>query len=178
VTPLLLEASKRLDDWKNMLRAFPEPDAPVVPAPDMLAVIGSLNLGVLEIKLLTQINGKASPRDLVKSMGLPLHDIYLQLVRFAREGAVQSAQPPGAVEDLYMSVEESMQTAFACLDANDDAHAMSGALDKVFGGSADAPPPRPEPRKPTPGAGPTGGGDGDGEDDDIGAEFIRSLRDR
>lgn len=173
VTPLLLEASKRLDDWHNMSRAFPDPDAPVEPMPDMFASIGDLNLGVLEIKLLSQVDGHNSPRDIMFTTGLPLHDVYLYLVKLAREGAVRSAQPAAEVEDLYMSVEESMQTAFEILDSNDDQQEMGNALDRVFGDGEDG------------GEGLFGGmaerhtprgGDAEGSSDDIGAEFIRSLK--
>ena len=142
VTPILLENTKRLDDWRSMVRVFPDPDACLDPIPNMYARIASLNLGVLEIKMLAQINGENSPRDIARAVGLPLHDIYQYLVRFAREGVLT---PPGGLEalaDLSMSVEESMQMAFEALDANDDDAQIGSALDRVlgagaFGGEAD-----------------------------------------
>ena len=134
ITPLLLEGHKRVDDWRSMLKLFPDPDAKITPLPDIFARIGGLDLGVLEIKMLSLINGENSPRSLVAPMGLPLFDVYQTLVRFARDGVLL---PPGgldALKDLTMSVEESMQLAFEALDANDDATAMNNALDKVLGG--------------------------------------------
>lgn len=133
VTSMLLEGSKRLDDWKQMLLVFPDPDQPIEPRADMFARMGDAALGVVEIKLLSQINGELTPRGLVHVLGLPLHDIYQMLVRLAREGIIA---PPGGDEVLHgltMSVEESMQQAFAALDANDDKNNRKNLLDKVLG---------------------------------------------
>jgi hypothetical protein len=137
VTPILLECSKRLDDWRSMVNVFPDPDQPLQPVDDMFARIASLDLGVLEIKMLAQINGETTPRSLVSAMGLPLHDVYQYLVRFAREGVLI---PPGglqALHDLSMSVEESMRMAFEALDANDDDAQIGSVLDRVLGGDSD-----------------------------------------
>lgn len=134
VTPLLLEGSRRMDDWNKRIKVFPDLDEPVQPGPDMFARISSLNLGVHEIKMLAQINGENSPRALSVAMGLPVFDIYQTLVRFAAEGVVV---PPsnGLAElaELEMSVEESMEQAFEALDANDDGKTFTLALDKVLG---------------------------------------------
>lgn len=133
VTPVLLEAHKRIDDWRSMLRLFPDPDAGIQPQPDIFARISSLDLGVLEIKMLSMVNGEQSPRTLAPLMGLPLHDIYHMLARFARDGVLV---PPGgldALKDLSSSIEETMALAFEALDANDDSAQLSNALDSVFG---------------------------------------------
>lgn len=133
ITPLLLEISKKLDDWRSMSRAFPDPRAPVQPMPDMLARIAGLNLGVLEIKLLTMIDGENTAESLTGLIGLPLFEVYQQLVTFAREGAIVA---PGGTESLMEfgdSVEDSMRSAFEALDANDDSVAVNSALDKVLG---------------------------------------------
>ena len=49
------------------------PDAPLEPKTDMFARMGEVALGVLEIKLLSQINGDTTPRSLVSTLGLPLY---------------------------------------------------------------------------------------------------------
>jgi hypothetical protein len=137
VTPILLEGNKQRDDWRSLLKVFPDPDAPLQPVDDIIARIGSMDLGVLEIKMLAQIGSKAAPRALVESMGLPLHEIYHHLVRFAKEGVII---PPGGEQtlgDLAMSIEESVEMAWQALDANDDDMAVSSALDKVLGGFGD-----------------------------------------
>ena len=135
VTPVLLEISKKLDDWRTMARVFPDSRQPIQPMPDMLARISGLNLGVLEIKMLTMIDGENSPESLTVLTGLPIFEIYQQLVAFAREGAIVA---PGGAESLLeanCSAEESMRMAFEVLDANDDEIAVSSALDRVLGDS-------------------------------------------
>jgi hypothetical protein len=139
VTPILLEASKQLDDWQTIVKAFPDPDAPVQPVPDMFAKIAGLDLAVMEIKMLTQVNGENSPRQIAPIMGLPLKDVYSILVRFARAGVVEA---PGGLESLpeeTLDSEESMRVAFDALDANDDKSAIGSAIGKVLGdGNQDA----------------------------------------
>ena len=139
VTSILLEGSKQLDDWKQMLQVFPNPDAPLEPKSDMFARMGDIPLGVLEIKLLSQINGDTTPRSLVPLLGLPLYDVYHLLIRLSHEGILSAT---GSTEGLQgfdfgseePSVEESMQEAFAALDANDDAEQRRSAIDRVLGG--------------------------------------------
>ncbi|MBK8974459.1 MAG: DUF4388 domain-containing protein [Planctomycetes bacterium] len=137
ITPVLLELSKRLDDWRSMCRAFPSPDEPVEPMPDMLARISGLSLGVLEIKVLTMINGENSPRGLTELSGLPLYDVYRLLVRFAGEGAIVAPGGLASLLEVDVSDEESVESALEALDANDDHLAVSSALDKVLGGFLD-----------------------------------------
>ena len=134
VTSALLEGSKRVDDWRQMLQVFPNPDQPIEPKSDMFARMGQLTLGPLEIKLLTQINGEMTPRALVATLGLPLHDVYQMLLRLAREGVLSAPGGDLALASCALSVEESLAEAFAALDANDDAAAKQSALDKVLGG--------------------------------------------
>ena len=132
VTGILLHGNKKVDDWSAMRRVFPDCYEPVVPADDMYAKIGELSLGVCEIKLLAHINGSNSPKAISEAMGLPLYETYQHLVRLARADAVIA---PGrdVLEQVQMSVEESMQLAFEALDANDDHLQVSSALDKVLG---------------------------------------------
>ncbi len=135
VTPILLEGNKRLDDWRSMIKVFPDPDQPLCPVDDMYAQISSLDLNVIEIKLLAQIDGQTTPRKLAPALGLPLQEVYKYLVRFAKAGVIE---PPGdrqTLDEVAMSVEESVEVAIQALDANDDGDdAVSSALDKVLGG--------------------------------------------
>lgn len=140
VTSILLEGSKQLDDWKQMLLAFPNPDAPLEPKADMFARMGEVALGVLEIKLLSQINGDTTPRSLVSTLGLPLYDVYQLLIRLSKEGILAAGGGIEALQALGMITEEStvqasMREAFAALDANDDAEQRRSAIDRVFGDS-------------------------------------------
>lgn len=140
VTPILLEGNKQRDDWLSLCKVFPDPDEPLQPVDDIVARIGSMDLGVLEIKMLAQIGSKVTPRHLVGEMGLPLQEVYHYLVRFAKEGVII---PPGGVETidgLAMSIEESVEMAWQALDENDDEIAVSSALDNVFGGNSEESP--------------------------------------
>ena len=133
VTSLLLEGSKLLDDWKQMLQVFPDPDAPIEPKADMFVRMGDVALGVLEIKLLSQINGDTSPRALVSVLGLPLYDVYQLLIKLSREGILAAAGGDESLSGLTLSIEESMQEAFDALDANDDDEQRRSAIDRVLG---------------------------------------------
>ncbi|MCB9879632.1 MAG: DUF4388 domain-containing protein [Planctomycetes bacterium] len=138
VTSILLEGSKMVDDWKQMLTVFPDPDAPLEPKADMFARMGDVALGVLEIKLLSQINGDTSPRTLVSSLGLPLFEIYALLIRMCREGILAAGGGAESLqglmlEDQQTSMQATMQEAFAALDANDDEGQRQSAIDRVFG---------------------------------------------
>jgi hypothetical protein len=129
VTSLLLEGSKRLDDWHLLQKVFPDPSAPVEPRADMFARMGDVALDVLEIKLLSQINGEITPKGLVPVLGLPLFDVCQMLVRLAREGIISSPGGDEQFDRQRLSVAESMQEAFAALDANDDDQAPGDAPD-------------------------------------------------
>ena len=133
VTSILLEGSKQSDDWKQMLMVFPDPDAPIEPKADMFARMGDVALGVLEIKLLSQINGETSPRGLVPVLGLPLFEVYQLLIKLSRDGILAAAGGEAALSNAMLSVEESMQEAFAALDANDDDEQRRSAIDRVLG---------------------------------------------
>lgn len=142
VTSMLLEGSKLVDDWQQMLTVFPDPDAPLEPKADMFARMGDVALGVLEIKLLSQINGDTTPRSLVNALGLPLVEVYQLLIRLCREGILSPAGGMQAIDNLMLGEEESsmqatMKEAFAALDANDDEGQRKSAIDRVFGGDDD-----------------------------------------
>ncbi|MHC4078321.1 MAG: DUF4388 domain-containing protein [Planctomycetota bacterium] len=134
VTPILLEGSKQMDDWISMLKVFPDPTAPVEPVPDMFARINSLDLDVVEIRLLAMINGETSPKALAPAIGLPLVDVYQALIGFARDGVLVAPGGLEALHEITFSVEESMERAFEALDANDDQMARASALDAALGG--------------------------------------------
>ena len=160
VTPILLEGNKRLDDWRSMLSVFPDQHGPIHPSADMYAKIGSLELDVLDIKLLSLVNGENSPKMIGEALGLPVYEAYQHLVRLAQQGVIP---PPGgdkALTGVTMSVEDSMKLAFEALDANDDSLAIGSALDNVFGG----------------GDGEGGGLFGDDDDEQLSLDFLKSKQ--
>ncbi|MFN9756619.1 MAG: hypothetical protein ACK58X_09415 [Planctomycetota bacterium] len=142
VTSTLLEGSKLNDDWKQLQKVYPDPDAPIEPRADMYARMANVTLGVLEIKLLTQLQGDTTPRNLVGQLGLPLFDVYLMLARLIKEGILAPGSGARAVEHVPdepapVGVTQSVAQAIQALDANDDKKARTSALDRVLG---DAPP--------------------------------------
>jgi hypothetical protein len=141
VTSILLEGSKLLDDWKQMLQVFPNPEAAIEPKSDMFVRMGDVALSVLEIMLLSQINGDKSPRGLVQVLGLPLYDVYQLLIKLSRDGILAAPGGDTSLTDLTLSVEESMQEAFDALDANDDAEQRRSAIDRVLGDESAPPKP-------------------------------------
>jgi hypothetical protein len=148
VTSILLEGSKLLDDWQQMLTMFPDPDAPLEPKADMYARMERAVLGALDIKLLSQLDGETSPRALVTMLGLPLADVYMMLIRLSREGILASSGDFDALQGLDFSraetMRETMQEAFAALDANDDDEQRQSAIDRVFGDEESSAPAAPQ----------------------------------
>lgn len=134
VTAILLEGSKQIDDWQQMLSVFPDPEVAIKLREDMFARMGGVALGVLEIKLLSQINGDTTPLALVSMLGLPLFDIYMLLIKLSKDGVIATPGGGEAIEAMELSVEDSMQEAFAALNANDDDYQRQSALDAVLGG--------------------------------------------
>ncbi|MCA8958658.1 MAG: DUF4388 domain-containing protein [Planctomycetes bacterium] len=125
ITPILLEGSKRADDWAAMCQVFPDPDRPLRAVPDLFARIAGMDLGVTDIKLLAMINGENTPNHLARAMGLPLFDIYRRIVRYARDGVLEA--------DLGGASMEIMERAFATLDANEEELARRIALEGALG---------------------------------------------
>jgi hypothetical protein len=179
VTSILLEGSKQIDDWRQMLTAFPNPDAPLEPRADMYSRMGDVALGVLEIKLLSQINGDSTPRSLVNTLGLPLYDVYQMLIRLSREGILT---PGGGNESLQAlgdseeTTEASMREAFAALDANDDAKQRRSAIDRVFGDESNAKNPMSALDKVLGGGEAKGAAPGKGARPELGGEVLDILR--
>ncbi len=133
VTPILLEGSKRMDEWNVLMEVFPDPDAPLEPVSDMFARIDGLNLGVLEIKLLATVNRGSSPRQVSTSIGLPLFEVYQHLVRWARDGIIVPVGGAQSLADITFTLEETMKKAFEVLDANDDDLSTAKALEDALG---------------------------------------------
>ncbi len=133
VTPILLEGSKRVDEWNVLLEVFPDPDEAIQPMDGMLARLDGLDLGVHEIKLFASLNNGVSPRLLASSIGLPLFDVYQHLVRYARDGVLVPIGGSETLKDITFTLEETMERAFEALDANDDNLEQERALEDALG---------------------------------------------
>lgn len=141
VTPILLEGSKRMDEWRVLQDVFPDPDQRIEPMDGMLARLDGFNLGPHDIKLIGALGSGVSPRQLSQSIGLPLFDVYQHLVRYARDGILVPIGGSEALKDITFTLEETMEKAFEALDANDDVlskeRALEDALADPFAGSGD-----------------------------------------
>lgn len=138
VTAALLEGSKQTDDWKRLQAAFPDLDAPIEPCADMFARMANTPLSVLEIKLLSLVQGDTTPRSLVGQLGLPIFDVCQALARLAKAGVLVSGGGARALlgvgdEPAPTGVKESVRAAMQALDANDDQAQRRSAIDRVFG---------------------------------------------
>lgn len=138
VTSALLEGSKQTDDWKRLREAFPDLDAPIEPCADMFARMANTPMSVLEIKLLSLIQGDTTPRTLVGQLGLPIFDICQLLARLAKLGIVTPGGGDRALlglddEPAPVGAKASVQAAMQALDANDDRALRRTALDRALG---------------------------------------------
>jgi len=134
ITPVLLELSKQLDDWRGLARVFPDAAEPILPAIDLMRRVANLDLGALEIQVLTYIGGGVSPLEIVEATGLPLFDVYRLLTRFAQVGAIDAPGGRESLDALRPDSGDELQDAFDALDANDDGVAVHSALDRILGG--------------------------------------------
>jgi Domain of unknown function (DUF4388) len=136
IMPLMLEGHKRIDDWRAIAKAFPDLDAPITPAPDLFTQIAEMSLGVVEIKVLTLVNGENCFNEIRRSVGLNRYDLGAMLLNFAHEGILE---PPGGRESLghELSAEESMEAVEEALMVNESLEAIPESLDAIFGESDD-----------------------------------------
>lgn len=136
IMPLMLEGHKRIDDWRAIDKAFPDLEQPITPAPDLFTQIAEMSLGVVEIKVLTLVNGENSFTDVRHAVGLNRYDLGVMLLNFAHEGIIE---PPGGADSLdhELSAEESMEAVEEALMVNESLEAIPESLDSIFGESED-----------------------------------------
>jgi Domain of unknown function (DUF4388) len=132
IMPLMLEGHKRIDDWRVIAKAFPDLEEPIMPAPDLFTQIAEMSLGVVEIKVLTLVNGESTFNDIRRAVGLNLYDLGVMLLHFAQEGIIE---PPGGKDSLdrALTAEESMEAVEEALMVNEALEAIPDSLDAVFG---------------------------------------------
>ena len=137
VMPLLLEGVKRVDDWRRIQRVFPDLDEPICPAPDLFARIAEMSLDVVEIKILTLVNGENSFVMIREIVGMDNFDLGMLLVGFGRDGILLPPGGPDTLFDHKMDSMESMEAAAEALDANTVLDTIPDTLDAIFGGDED-----------------------------------------
>ena len=89
VTPILLDVNSRMNHWQSMLPVFPDPDQPLRKAQDHLRAMADLNLDMVQLKILALMKDDDTPRTLALAVGLPLPDLYENLLFFAQEGILE-----------------------------------------------------------------------------------------
>ncbi len=136
IMPLMLEGHKRIDDWRAIAKAFPDLDEPIAPAPDLFTQIAEMSLGVVEIKVLTMVNGENSFTQVRRAVGLNRYDMGVMLLNFAHEGIIE---PPGGRDSLdhELTAEESMEAVEEALMVNESLEAIPESLDAIFGEGAE-----------------------------------------
>lgn len=139
-TPLLLEINKKIDDWLSMQKIFPYPDAVLEPAADLFQTLGSMNLDVVDLKVLTQLQEGLSANQLAAAVGMPLHEVYELLMRFARDGLLRPQCDASEFAEYLLTVEEDEQAGGTAAEAAAEVseHAdLGSALDSILGGGDD-----------------------------------------
>ena len=96
-----------------------------------------MSLSVIEIKVLTLVNGENNFLSIRDTIGLNSFDLGQMLLSFAEQGVLC---PPGGLASLGeegLSVDQSLEEAVQALDANESLDAIPDSLDRVFGEEED-----------------------------------------
>jgi Domain of unknown function (DUF4388) len=98
-TNLLMEAARRLDEWRVLSRKIPNLD--VIPefVVDQGSDRGQIQLNTHEWLILSKINGKQDIRTIAKASNVPVFDICKVLYGLVTHGLVALKEPLEPVED-------------------------------------------------------------------------------
>ena len=95
-TNLLMEAARRLDEWRVLSRKIPNLDMIPEFVVDQGSDRGQINLNTHEWLILSKINGKSDIRSIAQASNLPVFDICKVLYGLVTHGlvALKEAPPP------------------------------------------------------------------------------------
>jgi hypothetical protein len=95
-TNLLMEAARRLDEWRVLSRKIPSLDMIPEFVVDQGSDRGQINLNTHEWLMLSKINGKSDIRSIAQASNLPVFDICKVLYGLVTHGlvALKEAPPP------------------------------------------------------------------------------------
>ena len=95
-TNLLMEAARRLDEWRVLSRKIPNLDMIPEFVVDQESDRGQINLNTHEWLILSKINGKSDIRSIAQASNLPVFDICKVLYGLVTHGlvALKEAPPP------------------------------------------------------------------------------------
>jgi hypothetical protein len=109
-TNLLMEAARRLDEWRVLSRKIPNLDMIPEFVVDQGSDRGQNNLNTHEWLMLSKINGKTDIRTIAKSSNLPVFDVCKVLYGLVTHGLVALKEP---VEELQTRPVEHMASTSA-----------------------------------------------------------------
>ncbi len=92
-TNLLMEAARRLDEWRVLSRKIPNLDMIPEFVVDQGSDRGQINLNTHEWLMLSKINGKTDIRTIAKTSNLPVFDICKVLYGLVTHGLVALKEP-------------------------------------------------------------------------------------
>jgi hypothetical protein len=92
-TNLLMEAARRLDEWRVLSRKIPDLDAVPEFVVDQGSDRGQIQLNTHEWLILSKINGKQSIREIAKTSNTPVFDICKVLYGLVTHGLVSLKEP-------------------------------------------------------------------------------------
>jgi hypothetical protein len=97
-TNLLMEAARRLDEWRVLSRKIPDLDAIPEFVVDQGSDRGQIQLNTHEWLILSKINGQEGIRAIAKASNLPVFDICKVLYGLVTHGLVALKEPPAHPE--------------------------------------------------------------------------------
>lgn len=121
-TNLLMEAARRLDEWRVLSRKIPNLDMVPEFVVDQGSDRGQINLNTHEWLMLSKINGKTDIRTIAKISNLPVFDVCKVLYGLVTHGLVALKEPveessPRPVETVQQSaVSVNKETLLNLLD--------------------------------------------------------------
>ncbi len=96
LTDLLLEASAKLQEWEKVKHYIPYDDASLALVPMAPEEEETLNLSAEEWKVLSQIDGRRSIKDIAKLMNLPKTKVQILVAELNKKGMVESEDEKSA----------------------------------------------------------------------------------
>jgi len=93
-TNLLMEAARRLDEWRVLSKKIPSADLVPEFVVDQNQDRGQINLNTSEWLILSKINGKQDIRTIAKTCNLPVFDVSKVLYGLLTHGLVSLKNPP------------------------------------------------------------------------------------
>jgi len=109
-TNLLMEAARRLDEWRVLSKKIPSIEMVPEFVTDQSQDRGQIQLNTSEWLILAKINGKADIRTIAKNCNLSVFDVCKLLYGLVTHGLVALKNPPPAAVETPAEEEDDVQT--------------------------------------------------------------------